>query len=322
MNRKKIEEKWTLVLDAEPSRGFRSLILDPRCKAEIFLGINQKAERSLMLRLPDEFSPYIRPVKKEKISIDYMADSRFLILALHDSQFNDLFDDLVLSFYNSITNIPDPEGHTNEFLKIFSKWVQLFEDQVGNRLSSSEVQGLYGELCFLKSRILEKSEIHIDHHLESWVGPYDRGHDFITESCNFEIKTKSADSQTVTISSEVQLEPELGKDHHLVVYSVLFDLENGGSLSSILLDIRGLIESKLGDVSILRKALQKKSLTFENVRDYDNYRFRVKSVSIYDARRNEFPSIIKSNIPENVSKVNYKLNLYGLDNFVVERRDL
>ncbi|RYF97100.1 MAG: PD-(D/E)XK motif protein [Chitinophagaceae bacterium] len=47
----------------------------------------------------------------------------------------------------------DPAQYTNEFIQVFYKWSEFFEDRKNSRLSDEEVKGLYGELFVLKSMV-------------------------------------------------------------------------------------------------------------------------------------------------------------------------
>ena len=207
-----------------------------------------------------------------------------------------------------------------ELISLFNKWAEFFENAHDKKLSYQEIIGLYGELLILKEFITNNGDNHINDLLLAWKGPYDTSNDFAFENKNLEVKTKKATELTIKISSEFQLEAEFGKDLELCVVSVNEDPLKGDSLCKLLNDIIDLTRSQFGDLSILYDALWQKWLTLETIKEYDNYRFVPVNTRFYNAGHEDFPKLVKSNLPQEVSHITYQLRVNTLDTFFVREK--
>ncbi|MBK9591012.1 MAG: PD-(D/E)XK motif protein [Crocinitomicaceae bacterium] len=121
------------------------------------------------------------------------------------------------------------------------------------------------------------------------------------------------------ISSEFQLEANFDKQMELIVVSVQFDAENGISLKDLLLTVKNSILELFGDASILLKAISQKGLSLKNVHLYDNFRFKPVNIVSYNCSINSFPELVKSNIPKEISSINYNLRLSKLSDFIISK---
>lgn len=312
-----LESLWSQIKYEPPSQYVYKRI-DPLCYPELNIGINSNLNRCLILELPKVHSVDFQSSNKENLALYFFQDTNCIVLELLDSAFNDLFNDLVLSLYHSIMNLRDVPEYSSIFIKIFHKWSEFFHAKKYERLSDDTIKGLFGELYILKSLVLNSKSTKINDTLRSWQGPYDKGHDFIFDEKNIEVKTKSIAKVKVRISSEYQLEQELGKKLELVVISVEHDLVNGVSLSNLIEFIRISVIKCLGDITILLDALNQKNLSFKNMHEYDTHRYVFVKKDTYDPSLDDFPRIIKSSLPNSINEVKYSLNLTLLDSFLIK----
>src|SRR5690606_8967726 len=131
------------------------------------------------------------------------------------------FNDFIISIYNKIYKIEDEEAYVKEFFRTFNRWAYFFDEKRGSKLSEEVLIGLFGELCFMDHLLSQPSlGFKISEIEQSWVGPYDKGHDFEFLDIDYEVKTKPSRSLDVNISSEYQLQEDLGKYLELVVVDV------------------------------------------------------------------------------------------------------
>ena len=319
MNKYSLKDKWILVESAEASQGFRSLIIDPLISPELYMAISVCGNRSLVLKVPIEEKLSDKVIKKQKISLEWFHESNYMVLSLLDAGFQELFDDLVLSMYYSVKNIPEKRKCTSEFVRTFTKWIQLFEDPSREKLSYYQVQGLFGELLYISEQLEAAEGCDVNEILTSWRGPYDEAYDFTLPHENIEVKTVRAEAVKVNIASEYQLDGELGKAHKLLIYSVDKDLISGRSIKDIAYEVRAIIEFELGDMSIFRLALRQKNLNFENLHEYDNYRFAPVRKTEYDCLIEGFPRIVRSYLDESLADVTYSLNITKLEKYRLSR---
>ena len=321
MTASELAKKWLLISKEIALNGYRSLRLPSECISEVFLGVGPETQRCLILFLPKSHKLDFKAVTKEKISIELDDQTNFLVLSLLDPAYVDLFDDLIISLYNSIKDIPDVDVYVKVFVQTFNKWSAFFEDEDSDRLTENVVKGLFGELQVLKDLLDEAEPSKVDSVLDSWKGPYDTGHDFILDNKNVEVKTKDLSKPYISISSEVQLQEEYEKGLELLVVSVERDLANGLSLKDKFYQVKELAVGMGGDTAILIRAIRQKGLTQKNIHEYDNFRFKLRCEEIYDCLKEGFPRLIKNNIDESLTNLKYDLNLKGLEDFQLSSRE-
>lgn len=306
--------KWNIISDSEITHGYKSIILAPQCKSDLYLGINKDANRCLILSLPKNHNVNFKAVIKEKLSIEFFSDTNYIVLKLIDNSFYELFDDLIISMYNRIKDLLDVNDYSKEFIQTFYKWSEFFNDMNSFLLSFENIKGLFGELFLLQFYIDNMQLPNIDDILNSWTGPFDKRHDFTFDQKDIEVKTKTESKLDVTISSEYQLEKNLDKELNLVVISVV---ENEGySLQFLIKEIKKNIQIRSGDYTLFLKALNVKGIDLKNAGLYNNYLFKPISQITYNCTDFNFPKLVRSNISKEISRVKYNLRISALNNFI------
>lgn len=315
MNINEIRKKWLKL----SSNGGQQIRVSQECLPQLFLSIDTDGKRCLILWLDDETVLDYKSCHKEKISIDYYPLKSAVILKLSDNNFFDLFDDLILSVVNHISNVRDNAEYPKEMFTTFYKWSNFFDDCPNELLKQNVVQGIWGELFVLHQLLLKAdSTLLYDNILTSWTGPYRKGHDFETDLIDIEVKTKEVTRQSVKISSEHQLEEQHNKPLKLTVLSVKSDTSNGKSLNDLFLKIKNLIQKGNGDISILLMALSELKLTTTNIIQYENYRFIEKEIVTFDCCNKDFPRFVTSNLRPGQFNIQYELLLSKIQNFIIQ----
>lgn len=321
MTPSELRQKWLLISKESAVNGYKSLRLPSECISEVFLGVDPKGLRCLILCLPKSHVLEFKAVEKEKLSIGLNPDINYLVLSLRDPEYNDLFDDLTISLYNVIKDISDVEIYADVFVKTFNRWSAFFEDETSDRLSENVVKGLFGELHVLHDYLAETGANTVNNLLDSWKGPYDTGHDFVLDNKDVEVKTKDYSKSDISISSKGQLQESYGKGLELLVLSVEHDLENGFSLKEKFNQVKELVVGMGGDTAILFRAIRQKGLTQKNIHQYDNFRFKIRREEVFDCLKEGFPRLTSKNIDKSITKVKYDLSMTGLERFKVSSRE-
>ncbi|MBM3454217.1 MAG: PD-(D/E)XK motif protein [Bacteroidetes bacterium] len=314
-----LKQKWSGLSENPVTSGFRSLRISANCICELYLGISKKGKRCLILALPASKHLVFRGIQKENLSIAYFREKNLIALELIDNDYQDLFDDLVLSMYHGIKNINHVDEYTNYFIQAFYRWSEFFEDKKSDLLSEDVIKGIMGELLVLKLLITEPERPEINFLLKAWTGLYDKGNDFELETKNLEIKTKSLSGIDVKISSEFQLEVSPGKGLELFVVSLQSDFTAGIHIRDLILEIMKVVQESYGDNTILWKALSQKNITAKNVSQYDRYRFNPVNWISYNCADENFPKLSRSNIPEETSSLEFTLRTNLLTSFIIRQ---
>jgi hypothetical protein len=316
-----LKQKWSGLSENPVTSGFRSLRITADCICELYLGLSKEGTRCLILALPVNKQLDFKGIQKENLSIEYFREQNLIVLQLTDNDFTDLFDDLILSLYHGIKNISQVDEYSNHFIEAFYRWGEFFEDRKSDLLSEEAIKGIIGELLILKLLITSPESPEINSLLNAWTGPYDKANDFEMENKNLEVKTKSPSGVDVKISSEFQLEVPPGKGLELFVVSLLSDFNNGIHIRDLILEIKKLVQEFSGDNTVLWKALSQKNITSKNVSQYDRYRFKPVNWIAYNCINENFPKLNRSNIPQEISVLNYNLRTNLLSAFIIEQRD-
>ncbi|MDC3229034.1 PD-(D/E)XK motif protein [Flavobacteriaceae bacterium] len=319
-----LENQWSK-LTGQQSSGFITLKIDAGCKPDLDLGLNKEKHRCLLLRLPVGVKSNFRGETKENLKTLYNKKENCIVLELLDEYYYSLFNDLIISLFYKIKDIEDNKEYISVFVSTINKWAAFLANTRNNRLTEDVVKGLFGELTVLYEFLKTSSKLNIDSILNSWQGPYDANTDFIFDDKNIEVKTKSMNSPEVKISSEYQLDDELGKSLELTVVSVEIDFNSTSTLESLINLIRSRILELSGDLSILLEALAQKSLFSSNLKEYNNYSFTLKQHDTFDCNliidsEIVFPRLMKSQLPENIGGVKYSINLAELNNFIIKQK--
>ena len=316
MDYKELESKWN---GLRSSHDIAYTRIDSICIPELNIGKND-SRRLLILSVPSDIEIHFRGYKKENIIVYVDKESNSIILELLDSFYNTIFNDLILSLYNQIKDIKDSKESTRIFISTINRWSNFLSNSYSSSLSKEQVRGLYGELTILKLLIEDSECKDINVCLSSWVGPYGETKDFVFDNLNIEVKTKNIDKAKISISSEFQLEEEGGKVLELIVVSVDEFSDNIEPISKIVKDIRNIILDKGGNLLIFLEALNQLDISFSNISNYDNFLFEEISIVTYDCSKivedNQFPRIVKSNLPKSLSNIKYDINLSRLDGFI------
>lgn len=320
MNKEKIEKIWLDIVYSGNGE-FEYQLLSKKSIPQLNIGYNKKRQRCLILELPLKFEKGFQQFEKENLSLKYFPKEKCLCIVLNDDFFKDLFDDLILSIYSKIGNVTNPEEYSELYTRLFYKWSSFFENKSKEGLSKDQVKGLIGELIYLKN-LLQDSTLHIDDILLSWRGPYDEGHDFVSDFIDYEIKTIDKSKNNVRISSEFQLETDKGKKLELVVITVESDVESGLTLQKIVNQIKSIVLDKLGDNSIFIKALAQKGLIVGDLEQYEEYSYAPFEQISYDCSNLDFPKLIHSTIPEEINTLNYNIRLNLIENFIITTKKI
>ncbi|WP_164126412.1 PD-(D/E)XK motif protein [Sphingobacterium luzhongxinii] len=309
-----LNEKWQII---HPEDSVRILRIDSVCKPDLSIGIDTDGKRCLTLKSASLKEEYLDKNEFSNLSIVYLPVEDRIIIRVLDEYFWDLFNDFVISIYNKIHQIEDDEACVKEFFRTFNRWAYFFDEKRGAKLSEEILIGLFGELCFMDYLLSHPSlGFKISDIEQSWVGPYDKGHDFEFFDIDFEVKTKPGRSLDVNISSEYQLQEDLGKSLELVIIDIDKNYIEGISLKDLINSIKEKVIASGGDLSFIVEGLKQKNISFNELESYDNYRYKADKIAFYDCLAVGFPRLQRNLLPQSIRKVRYQIRLTNLNEFI------
>ncbi len=234
-----------------------------------------------------------------------------LVLTLEKQVDRDLFVGLCETLVVSLAPVSDSSVALSVTLTHIKRWKAFLAGRKSRLLSPEEVRGLVAELHCL--RALYQLQLTQLEAVDAWCGPEYLHQDFIFGNTAVEVKSLSGrERNTVRISSEDQLEG-LSENLFLVVYR--FSDMSDSELALSLNDIIRVVEHELGDAKALEQFSKKLAgCGYLPLSDYDLPRFIVSSMQSYRVE-GEFPRLIRSLLPEGITKVAYDIKLEAIKPF-------
>ena len=231
-----------------------------------------------------------------------------LRLELLDSEQKSIFRALVadvLLATQDVASGDDVAGAARVVMRI-ERWQELLKRKRNQVLSRQAIIGLYGELYFLKARILPRMSSQDS--VLAWRGPHGEEQDFALGGWIVEIKTQlSTADQFLKISSEAQLDTASGPIAicHQTVASCPANTQGAHSLNEMVTEIREyLLEKGPAVVDIFEAGLIVAG--YENRPEYDQESWCPMAANFFEVGE-DFPRLCPSNIPQGVQSVKYRI---------------
>lgn len=227
-----------------------------------------------------------------------------LILALERHVDRDLFEGLCLTLTSALEHAADSASALAVAMAHIRRW-KTFLSGKNQHLSAEDVRGLFAEIVFLME-LLDR-QMPSNDAVEAWLGPERSHQDFIFGNTAVEVKSLSgAERSSIRISSEDQLE-SLNDELFLRIFrlSSLADAAGARSLNELIVAV----QSRLGEADAI-EAFDRKLVAhgYTPLPDYDEPRFVVSDIRSYRVR-DDFPRLMRSQLPAGIVKVAYDIKL-------------
>ncbi len=301
--------------------------------AELF---NSTSQQNNQKRLPVEsvlgvfygfsVSGHMRLSFLSKAKAPQLASTKFLRVSQGEESkdtywtcFDLLQEDAKSVFYtfcenmvSAVANVKIERQALEVLKKRFTMWKNMFKQMSCEEASREVIQGLFGELYFLKNFMLESYSP--NEAVGGWAGADAKSKDYSIHNEWFEIKTIGANSNKIHISSLNQLSSPV-KGHLVVIKVEEMSEEYEGEDSSIHILISSIL-SRIQDETTEEQVLNKIQSVVKNITDKVlNSKYVVRSVSFYLVD-DKFPRLTETNIPyEEIEDVSYCLNVNVLKKY-------
>jgi hypothetical protein len=158
--------------------------------------------------------------------------------------------------------------------------------------------------------------------MASWKGPLGATHDFFSHGVAIEVKASTVKQKRfVKISSEYQLDIE-GAEKLFLAHLELNENTNSAESFNLVTLVSSIKEYLTADFYPLFDGL----LACVGYRDVDAHFYDKKQYSLVDKTcysvTAEFPRLTNENLSPNISDIQYRLNLAGLDAYKIEVEDV
>lgn len=310
-----IENYWKLNESSNSKPKEILQLISPKECPNLYIGYNELGNRCLFLKTDLQNFPKIDN-EKTNIALKISEENSIIFIELNDNYFGEIFNDLIISLFNKLKNIPISESKF-QFIALFNKWNELFKNKFKkDHLSENELLGLLGELVYLKEKLTDAEDyFQVNEYVNSWSGPDGNANDFIFSDLHVEVKCIEQQKQFVNISSEFQLD-NLDFPIHLLVYKTIRTQE-GFSLVDLVNDIRDLIQKKSGDLDYFLLKLNQFNIDFKSTTYYEDFKIYITDKSMYNTDQVDFPKISSDKLCNGIFNVKYKISLKELTKFKI-----
>jgi hypothetical protein len=307
-----------------PAADFSVLRIAGTIGVPIYWGRDTVAQCLLIVELDGDHAVQFRrdTVILHGIGVDLRnadaAGRQRLVLTLARHIDSDLFLSLCETLISSLKDVADPTTALAVALAHLKRWKAFLAGRNARLLSPEEVRGLFGELHVL--RTLYQNTLPQPAAVDAWCGPDDSHQDFIFGDRAIEVKSLSGrERSTVRISSEDQLESLVDELFLLTQrLSDMPDAEQALSLNAIV----ALIEGELTDAEAIEQFTDKLAgMSYAPLAEYDTPRFIVSGLQGYRVT-DEFPRLVRSELPHGITKVSYDIMLEAIAPFSCNETEL
>jgi hypothetical protein len=294
--------------------------IDAGSTHDIYAGID--AEGYPLLAVGVHFRP--RNYSLDSSALDYWRrqrkDGRWLmVLRLLRLGLEPVFGRMCQDLYDETAQLETENEVANLFQVRLDLWQQLFNRLEGGILAGNQIKGLVAELTVLQHFLSSSSRSPLEV-VAAWVGPLRSDQDFVFTDLAIEVKAVSAGKGSVQISSIAQLDAPI----RLVLWVISLKESSHGDTANI--SLNGLVtslETTLAQMPDALSLFRDRLLRYGYIEHsaYDDCVFAITNQSTFWICEN-FPRLIRSNVPEGITAVSYSLRLDTLHTFSTDATPL
>jgi hypothetical protein len=310
-----LREIWTeLELGGgQPREGILRRRIFPDSRCDLFVGVQHPAcSRLLLIRVGKKVAglvtelPRARGCEIGKMQLpDDPPDQISFWLLLKDNRYADVFTSLVEDVARSLSRVTDDAALIETLIARLQQWQSFLDRQSPEGLSEEAQRGLFGELTFLKDKLIP--ELGTRRSVRAWKGPARAAHDFQFTTLSVEIKTTiSKQHEKLLITSERQLDTANLQRLLLVHFSLDPLLSGGMTLPEIVAAVREDLASDVFSRDLLEDLLRDSGYLDAHASRYDERHYAVRKIEVFEVRPG-FPRLTEKDLPPGVGDLSYTI---------------
>lgn len=279
----------------------------------VYYGMDSMRRPSVLIKLQKK--PIIEDeIKFMDTNIAQRRDGKWaLIISLTNQDLFGVFQKFIDDLVETISGENVLLAAERRLVQRYYEWRILFEQQSQKHLDFTEIQGLFGELFFIKNFLFDKYGV--SKTISAWVGPMGADKDFMFHNIWYEVKTKALNKDTIHVNSKTQLTS--AEEGCLVIISCEKSSPEplrSFNLMELYFDIINIIPDDKSKADF-----QKKLALIDFVPNdfYTGQNFLFHEITYYKVS-NSFPSIPINIIDKAITNIEYDLYIPNLKNCRLE----
>lgn len=267
------------------------------------------------VEIPELKNYHFKGVEIFSIETDDFSEMNIYLL---DNDLKDVFSLFIQNILEDIVDCVTENEAITKTLNVISKWKKLFDKINFNGLSIEQQKGLIGELLFI-NYLLDYQKLSTTI-LNAWTGPDFEDKDFVFGGVGIEIKLTSSKYSKIKITNEGQLDTQNLTKLFLILYTAEDVKENGFTLNSLVDQTKHKLSANIDELRFFNERLMLLGY-FDEDKGHYNKMYSLKKTYSYSVSE-EFPKIIKSQLPIGVYNTSYFIELSAVQNFTVEMEEI
>jgi Putative PD-(D/E)XK family member, (DUF4420) len=315
-------EIWQSLEASFSTEGYVRRRMKPESVCGLFLAVTKPPSRHLLHIQMKEVSPpsisslpSVRGFDVTVIPSGNEQDGFIIQLALKDGGSTTIFDVLISDIVEVLAHVQSESVAVVTLSSRLRRW-QKFLEQIGpDGLSRESQQGLYGELWFLRERLIPLVGSYPA--LLAWAGPTGAHHDFILQSRAIEVKTTGTkEPQHMIIQSERQLD-DSGLAA-LFLFHLAMDIREGAgeSLITMIDSLQQTLKVDTTALDLFEDCLFEAGFLQAQAAQYERTGYHVRRAHLFQVR-DAFPRIIGADLKPGVGSVRYSITVTECRHFAV-----
>jgi hypothetical protein len=273
---------------------------------QFFIGLDPVGNREFFIIVSNKPGNVPACSRSIEVSAGSRRDGTYtLVFRLVQADQQEVFTHLCWDLAEASRPCSDKEKGLAVVLTRYALWQRLMERANMGLLTEQELKGLFGEIYFLKNRLLDYYGV--DKAVAGWIGPTKADRDFIYDDFWYEVKTTNPGAPSLKISSIEQLDTD---DEGRIAW---VQAEKTASTDPEAISVPLLInETKMAlegfpeaiEIFIMRVL----ESGFVNRKEYYDLYFACRSIRLFSVTEG-FPRIRRKNIDTGIMAASYEISI-------------
>ena len=319
-----IAEIYQELVDAPVTAGAMERRAAHACPLDLFLFVEKPSNRfGFRVRFTSALLSEEAPLPQFRgleFSRSQQSGQAVLILRPTSDAYKDVFTVLVDDIVKHASGQTSEPEAAAALLDRLGRWQTFLQNLRPEGLTPEEQRGLYGELWFLRHRLLP--HIPADDAVHAWTGTARTVKDFQFPGGAVEMKTASASTDPhLSINGARQLDDQ-GLNALFLAYLALEPVQGSGeTLAAMVSEVRALVQGSLTAAQRLEDKLREAGYLDVHASRYEQPGYLQREALVFHVAEG-FPRLTERDLPAGVGDLHYKISVAECRHYLATDADV